>query len=117
VNFKYTVETTSKTTNPDTVLPELEETLLKKLAEKLLNKNCVNPNEDRSLPPPSERTGSTASTASTEGKGGTGGKGTRFRRRKLVTRTRRLETLGICSTPEDKHVSEGKKSYLSSTFQ
>lgn len=104
VKFNYTLETTNTTTDPKTVLPKLEETILKNLADKLLQ-HCLN--NDGVLPPPTSRSG----------KGGKGGKGNtrrmggsnRYQRRNLKVK-RKLETLtvGICSAPTDKHLQSSK---------
>lgn len=85
VNFKYSVETSSSVTDLSTELPRLEESLLEKLAEKLLN-HCMSESDIR-------RSFTFGTDVS------------RYRRRNLKRR-RRLETLGICSRPQD--LIEGK---------
>ena len=82
VNFTYTVETTNVTEYVVRVLPELEETLLEKLAERLL-KHCLQ--------------GRRTERANDNG----------FQRRVLKGIRRRLDAVGICSAPEDKQ-TEGE---------
>ncbi len=87
VNFKYAVETSSIITDLSNELPRLEESLLQKLAEKLLN-HCMTESDIR-------RSFTFGTDVS------------RYRRRNLKRR-RRLETLGLCSRPDDKLLGEGK---------
>lgn len=93
VEFKYTVETTKDTEDVTSLLPQLEETLLKKLAEKLLA-HCFEDGFDFTLRKLAISAIGNAPKV--------------YRRRNLKSPRRLLETiLGICSAPVDKPVTDG----------
>jgi hypothetical protein len=102
VNFKYSVETTNTTKDPYDVLPQLEETLLQKLAEKLLPSHCLTGFNFRNLLLHNSRPKLRDRKSQVKGL-------KRYHRRKLLETRRRLEAVGICSTPNDEHITEGKK--------
>lgn len=96
VEFDYIVETTSSVTDVTTVLPALEETLLKKLADKLLQ-HCLNNDISVNVvpTPPSP-------TPPSNGSGAGNGQRSRYQRRNLnLKRKLSATTVGICSAPKD----------------
>ena len=99
VNFKYSVETANSTKNPDLILPQLELTLLQKLAEKILPAECLDNFSLRELKP-NIRSITMEGTEEKSSK--------RYGRRNLSQVRRRLQTVGICSLPKDEHIAVGK---------
>ena len=82
VNFKYSVETTSDVTDPRAVLPKVEESLVHKLADKLLQ-HCLNSDANRA----------------------------RYTRRQLAatgTGSSDLDIVGVCSAPVDVRIMKGE---------
>jgi len=104
ITFKYSVEATNDVQDPYSILPQLEETLLKKLAKRLLI-HCIDDFDFRKLMNndgdriESTQTAEMLTTTTTQRK--------KYQRRMLKSR-RRLETVGLCSAPIDEHVEEGK---------
>lgn len=90
IDFKYSLETTDTIVHPAMVLPKLEETLLQRLADKLLS-HCFN-DQDSKL-------------------SANGDNSRRFQtRRNLKGNSRQLlnTVVGVCSKPKDEESTNGK---------
>jgi hypothetical protein len=105
VSFKYSVETTNNVTEPEALIPQLEETLLQKLADALL-RHCLDSSQLRNLMP--RRSLRNVNTLD----------------RRIIhnkasgNERRRLETVGICSFPYDEYImNEGKQYYFISLLR